>query len=87
MQDKFVNLNFNESQEHAQWYAYWEKNGEEFVNETWVQKYGSRTTNDLPTDIEELYRKHCEEQYQILYWKFINETTAIKTEDHSYNNV
>lgn len=36
----------------------------------------------LQMDVEELYKKHCEEQYQKLYWKFVNET-----EQHTYNNL
>lgn len=83
IQNKLKNVNINDSQEHAKWYTYWEKNGEEFVNETWIKQYGSYITDDLPMDSEELYKKHREEQYQILYWKFINETASIETEEHN----
>lgn len=72
IQEKFMNLSTDESQQHAKWYEYWENNGENFVCETWIQQYGCSTMDDT-IDIEELYKKHREEQYQILYWKFINE--------------
>lgn len=70
---QFKNLCTNETQLHAEWYAYWEKNGEDFVNETWIKQYGSCTLDDLPMDPEELYKKHQEQQYHLLYWKFVNE--------------
>lgn len=40
--------------------------------------------DDLPMSLDELFKKHCEEQYHILYWKFVNEmnTAAIETQEH-----
>jgi len=66
-------LSTNESQQHAEWYAYWEKNGEHFVNEAWIKLYGSCIPDDLPTDIESFYQNHKEQHYHMLYWKYINE--------------
>ncbi|CAI6367177.1 unnamed protein product [Macrosiphum euphorbiae] len=82
VQEQFTNLSTDESQQHAEWYAYWEKNGENFVNESWIKLYGSCTLDDLPTDPEELYQNHKEQQYNLLYWKFINEigSTVSETE-------
>ncbi|KAL5241731.1 hypothetical protein ACI65C_009141 [Semiaphis heraclei] len=73
IQEQFNNLSTDESQQHAEWYAYWEKNGEKLVNESWIKLYGSCTLDDLPTDPEELYQNHKEQQYNMLYWKFVNE--------------
>lgn len=89
LQEHFTNLSTNESQQHAEWYAYWDKNGEDFVNETWIKQYGSSLTDDLPMDPEELYKKHCEQQYHVLYWRFINEKafTDPEVETHAYKNV
>lgn len=84
MQDQFSNLSTSESQQHAKWYAYWQKYGEEFVNESWIKKYGSCVLDD-PIDLEKLYKEHCEQQYNTLYWKFINEMGIgdAKTEEPS----
>lgn len=89
IQDNFTNLSTDESQQHTEWYAYWDKNGEDFVNETWIKQYGSCLTDDLPMDPEELYTKHREQQYHILYWKFVNEMafTAPEVEKHAYKNL
>lgn len=88
VQEQFTNLSTDESQQHAEWYAYWEKNGENFVNESWIKLYGSCTLDDLPTDPEELYQNHKEQQYNLLYWKFINEisSTVSETEKSTYEN-
>ncbi|KAE9545624.1 hypothetical protein AGLY_001167 [Aphis glycines] len=88
VQKQFTNLSTNESQEqqHAEWYAYWEKNGEQFVNETWIKLYENYAPDDLPTDIENVYKKHTEQQYQILYWKFINEMCPTVSETTSENS-
>lgn len=88
IQDQFTNLSTDESQQHAEWYAYWEKNGEQFVNESWIKLYGSCVLDDLPTDPEELYQNHKEQQYHILYWKFINEIgpTVSETEKSTSEN-
>lgn len=72
LQEQYSNLNINESQLYAKWYEYWENNGIDFVNETWVKQYGSCTTDDFQLHPEELYKKHTEQQYVKLYWKFIN---------------
>lgn len=88
IQEQFSHLSTNETQLNAKWYAYWEKNGEHFVNETWIKKYSSCTTDELPMDAEELYKIHYEQQYHVLYWKFVNEInlTSEKTEDNKYKN-
>lgn len=89
IQEQFKNLCTNESQLHAEWYAYWKKNGEDFVNETWTKQYGSCTLDDLPMDPEELYKTHKEQQYHILYWKFVNEkySTNIDIEKNSNDSL
>lgn len=89
IQEQFKNLCTNESQLHAEWYAYWKKNGEDFVNETWTKQYGSCTLDDLPMDPEELYKTHKEQQYHILYWKFVNEkySTNIDIEKSSNDSL
>ncbi|XP_050520681.1 uncharacterized protein LOC126894061 isoform X2 [Daktulosphaira vitifoliae] len=56
-----------------EWYNYWEKNGEKFINETWVKQYGSCTLNDSDINIDELYQNHIKIQYTALYWKFVEE--------------
>lgn len=78
-----AHININETELHTKWYAYWENNGEQFVNETWIKQYENCTMDDLPNSLDELFKKHCEEQYHILYWKFVNEldTAAIETEE------
>lgn len=86
VQNKFTNLSTNESQQHAEWYAYWEKNGEQFVNEAWIKLYENYAPDDLPTDIENVYKNHTEQQYQILYWKFINEMCPTVSETTSENS-
>lgn len=88
VQEQFTNLSTDESQQHTEWYAYWEKNGENFVNESWIKLYGSCTLDDLPTDPEELYQSHKEQQYNLLYWKFINEIglTVLETEKSTSEN-
>lgn len=88
VQEQFTNLSTNESAESAKWYAYWESNGENFVNETWIKQYGSCTTDELPMDVEELYKVHCEQQYHVLYWKFIKEMccNTEEFEDHNSDN-
>jgi len=88
IQEQFTNLSTDESQQHAEWYAYWEKNGENLVNESWIKLYGSCTLDDLPADPEELYQNHKEQQYNMLYWKFINEIgpTVSETEKFSENS-
>lgn len=88
IQEQLENLNIDESDLYKKWYAYWEKNGDDFVNETWIKQYGSCTTDDLPIDVEELYTKHREEQYQVLYWKYMNEIkfTTTEVEESTYNN-
>ncbi|XP_050442118.1 uncharacterized protein LOC126846570 [Adelges cooleyi] len=58
---------------YDEWYAYWEKYGDEFVNETWIKQYGSCTTDDLDMDVEQLYLNHKQQQYNILYWKFMED--------------
>ncbi|VVC40251.1 RNA cap guanine-N2 methyltransferase,S-adenosyl-L-methionine-dependent methyltransferase [Cinara cedri] len=85
IQEQFTNISINESELHTKWYAYWEKNGENFVNETWLKQYGNCTMDDHPMSLEELYEKHREQQYHILYWKFVNEldTVTIETEEHT----
>lgn len=85
MQDQFSSINTDVSQEHAKWYEYWEKHGEDFVNESWIKQYGSCTTDDLLMDAEELYKKHSEEQYNLLYWTFVNEMNFAdaKTEERT----
>lgn len=87
IQEQFENLSTNESQQHTEWYAYWEKYGEDFVNETWIKQYGSCTLDDLSMNPEELYKNHREQQYGILYWKFINEMclTTTENEENSFD--
>ncbi|XP_026809384.1 trimethylguanosine synthase-like isoform X2 [Rhopalosiphum maidis] len=88
VQKQFTNLSTNESQQHAEWYAYWEKNGEHFVNEAWIKLYGSCTLDDLPTDIESFYQNHKEQHYHMLYWKYINEVcpTVLGTTSENSDN-
>jgi len=83
VQKQFTNLSTNESQQHTEWYAYWEKNGEQFVNDAWIKLYENYAPDDLPTDIENVYQKHTEQQYQILYWKFITEMCPTVSETTS----
>jgi len=35
---------------------------------------------------EELYKKHCEEQYYALYWKYLNEINNDTNKVNSDNN-
>ncbi|XP_025421482.1 trimethylguanosine synthase-like [Sipha flava] len=84
IQEQFSNLSTSdESQQNAKWYAYWEKYGEDFVNETWIKQYENCGLDDFPTNIENAYQEHCEQQYNVLYWKFINEMSIAdaKTEE------
>lgn len=64
---------YDSEEANAKWLAYWENNKEEFVNEKWIEKYGSWEGEEHLMYNEELYQKHCKEQYYALYWKYINE--------------
>jgi len=73
IQEQFKNLSTNESEEdfEAKWYAYWEKNGENFINKKWLEKYADGSDDEFSMNISELYEKHREEQYNLLYWKYL----------------
>lgn len=81
--EQFKNLSIKEPEEevNARWLAYWEKNGEKIVLKKWKLKYKNVSENELSINISDLYEKHREEQYKIMYWKFI-----AKCDDTKYEN-